>query len=202
MGLLASALLAELKKVAPQVHFVAEIVTDAEWRDAEPCALAVLADPVARELIEGSRREVALRWDDAGIACATDGIDGVNDAKRLIWDLKWSGVSSEPDAFSRHATRLGYPAQMAWFERAAQANGIATDGGVHLIAVEAEAPYVTTVLRLEPDALMAGARSVALWLERYRVCRDSGTWPGYAQSVVPFVLPAWAGEPEEDDAGE
>ena len=29
MGLLASALLAELKKVAPQVHFVAEIVTDA-----------------------------------------------------------------------------------------------------------------------------------------------------------------------------
>ncbi len=133
-----------------------EIVTEAEWRKAEPAALAVLAHPVARELIDGSRREVALQWEDAGIKCETDGIDGVNDRLRLIWDLKWSGVSSEPEEFSRHATRMGYPAQMAWFARAAAANGIATDGGVYLIAVEAEPPYVTTCLRMGQDALAAG----------------------------------------------
>ncbi len=181
---------------------LAEIVTEAEWRKAEPAALAVLADPVARELIEGSRREVALQWEDAGILCETDGIDGVNDAKRLIWDLKWSGVSSAPEEFSRHATRMSYPAQMAWFERAARANGIATDGGVHLIAVEAEPPYVATVLRLPPDALAAGERALGLWMERYRVCRDSGVWPGYTQSVVDFVLPAWAGEAGAEETAE
>jgi hypothetical protein len=171
----------------------AEIVTMSEWADAEPIACAVLADPVARVLIEGARREVSLAWDEGGIPCATDGIDGVNDARRSIWDLKICHTS-EPTEFSRHATRMSYPAQMAWYGRAASANAIATDGGVDLIAVESEAPYPVTVLGMGPEVLAAGTKAITLWLERYRVCRDSGVWPAYVQRAVPFELPAWESE--------
>lgn len=181
-----------------QASPLAEIVTAPEWAEAEPIALAVLADPVASELIRGSRREVALSWDDAGIACETDGIDGVNDRLRSIWDLKCTHTS-EPSEFSRLATRMHYHAQMAWMERGALANKIPTDGGVHLIAVEATAPYPVTVLECVPSVLEAGNRHVTLWLERYRVCRDADAWPGYVQRIVPFELPSWEGGEDEDD---
>jgi hypothetical protein len=176
-----------------------EIVTEREWAHAEPIACAVLADPVAAPLILGSRREVALEWEDAGIKCATDGIDGVNDAKRAIWDLKFTGTSAEPASFSRHGSRMGYHAQMAWMENAAHQNGIPTDGGVYLIAVEDVEPHVVTVLRCGPDVLAAGRKTYVKWMERYRQCLENDSWPGYAQGIADFELPAWLDEGEGEE---
>lgn len=180
----------------------AELVTATEWAEAEPIAAAVLADPIAAPIIRGSRREVALAWDDAGISCATDGIDGVNEALGVIWDLKLSH-SSEPSEFSRHGSRMGYHAQMAWYQRAARANGIRTDGGVYLFTVEQGEPHPVTTFDMRGDPTAAGERAITLWLERYRACHDSKAWPGYVQSIVPFELPSWVpGDEVEETAGE
>ena len=85
-------------------HPGAEIITASEWADAEPVAAAVLADEIASELIRGGKREAALRWQDGGFPCATDGIDLLG--PDYVCDLKTS-VSSEPERLQRLALASG-----------------------------------------------------------------------------------------------
>lgn len=173
-----------------------DIVTQAEWDDGEEVARAVLADPAARQILEGCRREVPLKWTDAGIDCATDGIDFVGQG--WIGDLKTT-TCTEPAAFSRHATRLLYHVQMAWMQNAAHKNGIDTSKGVFLLGVETSRPHVVTVLRMTPESLDLGRKTFTIWLEKLRVCRDNDFWPGYTQTPVDFQLPAWLAEGEDED---
>jgi hypothetical protein len=173
----------------------AEIVTAPEWAEAKVIADAVVADPVANGILLGCRREVSLTWDDAGIACATDGIDFVG--PDYIGDLKTT-TCTEPAEFSRHAIKLNYHAQLAWLESGAKANGISTAGGMYLVGVETSPPYAVTVLRMTPDVIDLGRKSVTMWLEKLRSCRENSHWPAYTQTVVDFLLPPWIGEGEAD----
>ncbi len=174
-----------------------EIVTQAEWDDGDIMAQAVLADPIASKLLSGCRREVALEWEDAGIACATDGIDFVAADGGYIGDLKFTN-STEPDQFSRHAIRQWWHAQMVWQQRGARANGIAADG-LFLIGCESEPPYVVTVLSLAGEEIELGAKSIGKWLERLAMCRQFDEWYGYVQRVAEFIVPLWLREGEGDD---
>ncbi len=173
-----------------------EIVTQAEWDDGDVMAQAVLADPQAAKLLEGCRREVSLQWTDGGIHCATDGIDFVGGDDSYIGDLKFTN-SSEPGQFSRHAIRQWWHAQMVWQQRGAQANKIGARD-LYLLGCESTAPYVVTVLHLAGEELELGAKSIGRWLERLMLCRESDHWPGYTQTIAPFVVPRWMSEEEDD----
>jgi len=183
-------------KVFEDEHKGKVIVTAAEWADAKPIADAVLSDPVAMKLLANTRREVALKWEDAGIECETDGIDFVGDG--YIGDLKTT-TCTEPRAFARHAFKLLYHAQIAWLETGAQKNKIDTSKGLFLIGVETDPPHAVTCMRLVPDAIELGRRSYSLWLEKLRTARENDHWPAYAQGVVDFELPAWVGEGDDDE---
>lgn len=170
-----------------------EIVTQKEWDDAEPIAAAVRADPVARRLIDGARREVDLAWESAGIKCETDGIDLVGVG--YLGDLKRTSCT-EPEGFSRHAFRNLWHSQMTFYEEGARLCGIDTSKGLYLLGVEPDPPYAVTVLELTEPVIEHGRQSCIKWLEALRVARDNDHWPAYTQSVVNFELPPWMVEDE------
>ncbi len=180
----------------------AEIVTAPEWADGEAIARAVMADPVARPLLEGQRFEVPLKWTDGGIECATDGVDVIGGLLGgYLADLKTTS-STEPDKWKRHAWNRHYMSQLAFYEAGAKANGFKTDRGLFIIGVEATAPFAVTVLKLSNQMVEQGRKCVALWLERLRACEESDFWPTYVQSIVDFDLPAWVPQADDDDGEE
>jgi len=93
---------------------------------------------------------------------------------------------------------MHYPAQVAWYRRGARANGI-DPKTLSLICVESTPPHPVVVLRLPENVLEMGDRLCTLWLERLRVCEESGQFPGYAQSPIDLELPAWVMEEEVGD---
>lgn len=173
----------------------AEIVTDKEWAEGEQIAAGLMRDPIARRLIEGARHEVPIEWESAGLKCATRGLDIVGD--RFVADLKVTSCT-EPNAWMRHALKLLYPQQMAFYEEGCIANGIDMSEGMFLIGVEANTPHAVTVLRMTEDVLKHGRKSLVIWIERLRTCRENDHWPGYTQQIVDFVLPEWMQDDDDD----
>lgn len=184
-----------------KAHANDTIVTQAEWEEAEPIAEAVLRDPKVVELLLGSRREVPIRWSNNGIPCSTRGIDVVNDALRIIADLKTTRCS-KPRAFMRQAVGMHYHAQLAHYEDGALANGIDCSGGVKIIAVETKPPYPVTIFNLPQAVREAGRNKLAMWISTLKGCAEINHWPAYAQSEVEFELPLWMGSDLDEDNDE
>ena len=169
-----------------------EIVTQPEMDDAKPVAMAVLANPFAKELMAGAELEVPLKWEMRGVPCSTGGVDILG--KSYVVELKTTSCA-EPDAFEKHSFKMLYQAQLAWY-RAGLAELSRQVDEAFIVAAETEPPYPVTVFKLSAELLEDGAKSIALWLERYIQCRDAGEWPAYAQSIVTMNAPAWARDEE------
>jgi hypothetical protein len=112
----------------------------------------------------------------------------------------------QPEVFQRHAFKMLYPQQVAFYMRGARANGIDVSGGGFLLGVETRAPFEVVDLELTEGMLDFADRTVTLWLEKLRVYLDAcpeprtfADWPGYAQAPVPFDVPAWMQSDEDGD---
>lgn len=176
----------------------AEILTISEWQKAEDIAEAVLNHPVARARLEGARFEVPVAWEEpGGIKCSTSGIDIVC-SEPCIADLKMT-FTVHPDSWMRHAFKMLYPMQMAWYRRGARANDIPTDKGLFILGVQSKAPHDVVELELTDDMIDFADRTIELWLGKLRVYRDSNQWPGYAQAPIPFDVPSWLRDEDEDE---
>jgi len=178
--------------------YPAPIVTATERDRAQRVADVVLSDPVAAPLLVGAK-EVELRWEVQGQKCA--GRLDVMGAK-LITDLK-SSTNSEPNWFTRQAENMAYHAQMDWYAVGARENGFDPQE-VYVIAVETKPPYAVTCMRLPTATLTEGAMIWRSWFERFVVCRDSNSWPAYAQCVVDLDIAGvnelvFGGAEEDDD---
>jgi hypothetical protein len=64
--------------------------------------------------------------------------------------------------------------------------------------VETKRPYEVVELDLTEPMIDFADRTVELWLQKLRVYRESNQWPGFAQSPVPFDVPAWLRQDEEE----
>lgn len=187
----------------------AEIATATEWEAGESIAEAVKADPVARARLVGARLEVPLVWEENGLKFSTSGVD-ILTADGALGDLK-TAPTTFPDAWTRHAFRMLYPQQLAFYRRGARANGIDLPKGLFCLGVESKAPHEVVDLELTEDMIEYADRSVSLWIEKLRVYIDAcpaprsvQDWPGYAQAPIPWPAPAWTHRYDEDeeDAGE
>lgn len=177
-----------------------EIVSNAEWEEAEPIAAAVLAHEGACELLDGARCEVPLRWEINGVPFATRGIDAIPFAGGIV-DLK-SARTANPRNFLREALKMHYHVQLALYEEGARQNGIDTSGGVRLIAAESKAPYPVQVFRLTPALLERGRKELALWIETLKACAAADHWPAYSLAELEWDVPPEAVELEFDDEDE
>jgi hypothetical protein len=172
-----------------------EVVTVKEYEAARPIADAIIHHPLACELLNGAKLEVPMQWETAGVECATDGVDILG--PDYLAELKTTHTA-EPERFKRHALAMLWHAQLAWLSEGSGLNGLIPKRHL-IIAAEVTPPFPVTVLELEPELLLHGAKSVTLWLEKLRACEETDLWPAYTQSIVPFPAPEWLSGQEEDD---
>ena len=148
---------------------------------------AVLAHPIASELLSGGNPEVSILWTDAnGVRrkCRPDYL-----ATAYV-DLKTT-ISAKPDVFGKQAYNLHYHWSAAWTIDVGAGLG-STLSQYYFIAVEKESPWAVTVFST-PDELLDLARAeIAPVYHLYKACREFDTWPGYSSEVQTLTFPRWA----------
>lgn len=164
------------------------IVNQAEYDDAKGAADAVLADPVARSVLEGCEFQPCAQWEAYGLECASGipgkrgGFDAMNLERGYTADLK-ATITAPTWLLKRHADRMLWNAQGAWFVDGAQANGWPIVRH-KVITVRANPPYLVTVLTMTEAKLEEGRQILTGWCEQLRACERTNYWPGPEQNEV------------------
>lgn len=186
-------------------HTGKEIISSRMWDAAKAIGDRARNHPMAAKYLASGRSELTARWiyKSPHIENLTPWemeckgrLDFVADAGAIV-DLK-SSKDASPTGFGREAARYEYFAQLAYYR-----DGYETMTGIRLpviiVAVEAVAPYVVQVYRVEEDLLELGRERYESLLAHLRVCRESNNWPGYAGAEMRLELPRWAYGPDEED---
>ncbi len=172
-----------------------DIVKVDELATAERMRAAVMAHPVARDLLTGGEGEVTIQWTtDAGVKCRARA-DYVTRVGGLV-ELKTTRYAQR-QAFMREAARRLYHAQIAFYEDGLRAVPLHAhahhEPSPHLIAVENVEPFDVSVHRIGIATLDVGRRKVDGWLRTLAECEASGRWPGAGgDEAVEMVLPDYA----------
>lgn len=184
-----------------------EILTDTEHKACLAMREQIFASPIARKYITGGAAELSLGWQiqvaDKVMPCKGR-FDYVQPA--AVVELKTTRDAS-PKSFGQQSFFYNYHTQAAWYLDAYEH----VTGKVlpyYIIAVEKQSPFVVQVYRVPEAAIRVGRATYMQWLDLLQYCRESGTWPAYAECELDLTLPAWAFDeedelsfaPEEDDA--
>jgi len=162
---------------------------------AQAQALSVRALPDVARLLSAGQPEVSAFWIDEATGsqcrCRPDWVYPVNATSVILLDVK-TYSSADPDEFSRQVARKGYHRQAAWYSDGyAAASGLQVLGFV-FVAVESDWPHAACACMLDDESLDKGRQEYRGLLDTYAACQRAGVWPGYAPSIVPISLPAWA----------
>ncbi len=161
-----------------------EIETVAAMRDA------VMAHPIARELLAEGQGEVTIEWSMLGHRCRGR-IDWLRPNGAIV-EVKTTRKISRR-AFAAEFGARFYHAQLAFYEGGLEAaTGRAAADLPHVIAIENEPPYDVAVYRVGYDTLEAGQRKIDEWMRALDVCARSGVWPGVGAEILDLRLPDWA----------
>lgn len=156
----------------------ATIVTVKEHDKARRVADSVLSHSLARELLEGEH-EKPIAWKIGNRDCSSR-LDVLG--RSWVTDLKTCNTA-QPEMFMRAALRMGYHAQLTFYQDAAQYIGRACPSAF-IVAVEVNPPFPVVCWKLSHRAMQNGQKLARLWWERLMACEESGVWPGYAQSLL------------------
>lgn len=141
---------------------------------------------------DGVETEVPLTWtdNDTGVNCKGR-IDALT--RDYVIDYKTTYDASTA-GFQREALKYGYDLQAAMYLDAARANGYDPQGFI-FIAQEKTAPYLINVIHAGDAFLDRGEWIKRDLLEKYKLCRDSDTWPGYGENEL--ILNEWEAVTDE-----
>ncbi len=178
-------------------HPDSDILTAPELAEAKAIADAVLSDPLARARLDGAQTEVPLTWMEGSLKCSTSGVDILSAG--ALGDLKTTATCF-PEVLQRQCFRMAYHAQLAFYRRGALANGLDVSKGLFLLCVESRPPYECVDLELTEGMIELAERTVSLLLERLTVYAECRQFPGYAQSPIPWDVPAWMRTDEDEEA--
>lgn len=152
---------------------------------------AVMAHPIASELLSSGMVEKRLDWDEP-ISEAPCKIkpDFISTGKgNVIVDLK-STEDASSEAFGRSAYTYRYHVQAPFYVDGAAQNGIKAEAFV-FIAVEKSPPYLVNVFFATADSMDLGRREYIDDCKVYQECKRTGIWQGYSQEIKPLNLPGW-----------
>lgn len=167
-------------------HQGKHILTTNAYEKVMGMAEAVWSDARAKELLygDGVVFEQTLRMQMYGKHCrATPDVRSPD----YLAELKTT-ATSEPEQFMRHATRMLYHGQLAFYLQACAAAKIAVQRDAYVIAVEAAPPHPVVVFRQTEQCIEMGERAIRLWIEQLRSCEAAKFFPGYVQTVVTWDI--------------
>ncbi|UCZ89036.1 PD-(D/E)XK nuclease-like domain-containing protein [Gordonia sp. WA4-43] len=154
---------------------------------AEKLRDAVLAHPLAAVLFESGTPEQSIYAHDeetgVRLRCRPDWHTGTT-----FVDLK---TTRDAARFEKSIAEYGYHQQEAFYRDVAERAGIEI-GAFFFVAVEAEAPYLTTIVELTPADVDLGRRLNRAAIDLYAHCHRTDTWPGLPEQVRTVTLPDWA----------
>jgi hypothetical protein len=156
---------------------------------------SVMRHPMARALFTGHQAEQSVFWAEDGLAlkCRPDAWQ-----PGTLVDLKTT-VNADPNEFGKTAYNFGYHQSAAHY-----IDGVKAVTGETLpfffVLVEKTAPYLVSVVELDPEAIEYGRQLNDRAKRIYRECEATGNWPGYP-ATEPVSLPMWATYEMEDLLG-
>ncbi|MFE0699159.1 PD-(D/E)XK nuclease-like domain-containing protein [Streptomyces sp. NPDC058872] len=171
----------------------------ADYDRVHEMADAIRRHPIASALFApgSGRPEQSLFWRDerTGIMrrARTDWLPNPRDGRLIVPDYKTT-VSAHPEALARSVETYGYHQQAAWYLDGIRALELDEKPAFLLVFQEKTAPYLITVVELDMPTLRIGVAKNERALDMYRMCVETGRWPGYVPEHEPFYLslPAWA----------
>lgn len=164
----------------------AMILTRSEYDKVMPMADSVRRNANAMMVLKG-QHEVEVDWSLLGRACQSH-VDCVGINGEWVTELK-STRDASPARFMWQSLRMGYNAQLAFYDQAVRASKLGKPNAHYVVAVESAPPFVVTVMRLTDKALDQGRRAFRLWFERLLACEAADQWPGYCDAIEDLDVP-------------
>lgn len=153
--------------------------------DMVAAALSQLEKHEASDAFQNGAGEVVLVWQEDGI-WFRQMVDWLHDDLLTVDDMKTTGLSVAPHTLGMMMVNAGWDVQAAMAER-----GLAildpTNAGrrrFRFIAQENDAPYALTVAQMGEAALTMGRKKLEVAAGIWRVCIETGHWPGYTRHTV------------------
>lgn len=166
---------------------------------------AVLAHPLASELLEGASTEVSRFWTHpSGVECKAR-VDAVptGDYSRYLVDLKTTQDAGK--AFNRSVHSFGYyrgaSHYLSSFETSEFMEMDSEFSDMRIteerdrfifIAVESSPPHGVAVYELDYDAIELGQEEIDILLTQYAQCEAEDSWPSYPTELLELSLPGYA----------
>lgn len=129
--------------------------------------------------------ENVFKWTnpETGVKCKIKP-DAYNTQKRICIDLKSTDDASE-NGFHKASRMYRYNVQAPFYLEGLNHNGMNPDSFI-FIAQEKEPPYLISLFYASGETLAAGREIYLQDLETYRICKQSGIWPGYGDEIKPL----------------
>lgn len=142
--------------------------------------------PFARE---GGMAEHSLYFTLEGVECRATP-DWLTLDNRHIWDLKTTGVTANPAAFSRTLFDKGYHLQAALYRRAVfKLTDVLPE--FEFVVVETEPPYALSIVGLDPASLAFADEQLDHALAIWKRCLATNQWPGYPTRTAYAEVPGY-----------
>lgn len=161
---------------------------------AQVMAGRVFAHPIAGRLLEEGSAEMSGYWhDDAtGVRCRfrPDWLPKTR-GRMVCLDYK-TAVSANPNHFRKAAADYGYHQQAAWYLDGLREVEVSDDAAFLFVVQQKTAPFLVSVVQLEPEDIEAGRRLNRRAIDVYAQCVETNTWPGFGDGIHTVGLPPWA----------
>jgi len=171
-----------------------------EYDVVEEMATVLREHPVAGGLFDpaGGKPEQSLFWVDqpTGVwrRARLDWLPHPRDTGRLIIPDYKTCKSAEPAALSRAMENFGLYQQAPYYLDGVEALNLSPNGEAAFVFVfqMKTRPYLVTICQPDPMAMRYGRLRNRKALDVFAQCQATGTWPGYADTVISLPLPPWA----------
>ena len=147
-------------------------------------------------LESGGDAEVTGVWRDelTGVMCRLrlDWLPAPSDGRLIIPDYKTT-TDASPEACAKSIARYGYHRQREFYLSGLRSLGIGNASmDLLLVFQETTAPFLVTVVAMDPQMRQAGKRMNRRGINLYAQCKREDRWPGYNNDrTYTAELPAW-----------
>lgn len=171
-----------------------EVMAEDKYESAKSAIGAVLDHPEAARLLNGSRNQVAFRYDTCHGLASKGLIDIVPTEDDTLVDLKTCSQSALEDrrSLARHIFDWGYHIQAgAYLDGWNEASG-EERMRFKFIFVTSSAPFRCAVVELPYAAILLGSQQYLSGVAKFADCLQRNVWPSQWDGLIELDLPEYA----------